>query len=142
MSETNGALPPPDNSRGDGKPGRMGNGRFGPGNAFSRGNPLNRKMFHLRAVLLNAVDRTTIEQAARKMGELAAAGDVAACKLLFEYCLGRPVQGVEISGLLGTALEGPALVAVILKELEAYPAAKLAVAAAVSRMGEGDGHDA
>lgn len=129
MSETNGAPPLPDNPRGDGKPGRLGNGRFGPGNAFSRGNPLNRRMFHLRAALLAAIDRQTIEAAARELGKQAAAGDLAAIKLLFDYCCGRPPQALEISGPDGEPLGSDRREAIVLEALgEVDPAARLALA--------------
>jgi hypothetical protein len=40
------------------------------------------------------------------MGELALAGDITAARLYLEYCVGRPVQALELSGPDGEKLGG------------------------------------
>ena len=74
-------------------------GRFAPGNRAAVGNPNNKRMFELRRALLDAIEPAAIEKAIHKIADLAAGGDVAAARLLLEYGCGKPVQGIEVSGL-------------------------------------------
>src|SRR4051794_33244356 len=127
----------PDNGRSDG---RLPDGTFGPGNRAARGNPLNKRMQHLRAVMLAAVDRGAIEGATRALCAQAAAGDVPSIKLLYEYCIGRPPQQVELSGPDGERL------GLTLAEVEGVilgaltdPAARVAVAMKLRTLSRADG---
>src|SRR5437899_3182703 len=73
-----------------GKEGRDGRGRFAAGNPGGPGNPFARRVAALRTALLKAVTDDDIRAIAQKLSERAKAGDVAACKLLFAYVLGKP----------------------------------------------------
>lgn len=71
--------------------GRDHKGRFGPGNKFGRGNPLNRKVAKLRSALLRRVSTDDIREVVDKLLELAKGGDLAAIRELLDRTLGKPV---------------------------------------------------
>lgn len=102
--------------------GRDDKGRFRPGNAASVGHKGPRKMVELRQAILDATTPETLGLVSQKLAVLALEGDVSAARLLFEYCAGRPVQGVEISGPEGEPLGRSAELASALGEaLGGYP---------------------
>ena len=63
---------------------RAANGRFLPGCKPGPGNPLAQKANQLRAALSKAVTVADIRRIAKKMIDLAAAGDATAAKLVFD----------------------------------------------------------
>lgn len=64
-------------------------GRFAPGNKLGKGNPLGRRMTHMRMVFMSAVTELDIQMLAKSMLAAANAGDVAAARLICEYNLGK-----------------------------------------------------
>jgi hypothetical protein len=92
LSDTSGrhvqaAAAPPSNAVSDG---RTAGGRFGPGNRFSRGNSLARRMRELRSAVLQCVTPEDIKAVVRKLVDMATHGHTASCKILLLYACGRP----------------------------------------------------
>src|SRR5262249_18306316 len=117
-------------------------GRFGPGNKFGKGNPFYRRQAALRQALLDEVGEDGLQKLARKLLELALAGDVAAARTLLAYVVGRPrpAAGPDRCGrdemqLIG---ERPADSEVILALIDSAPPGPIAEAVAEmdSRHGE------
>jgi hypothetical protein len=75
--------------------GRDGRGRFAKGNAGGPGNPFARQVAAFRRALCAAVTETDIQFLAQRLIQRAHAGDVAACKLLLAYVIGRPAEAVD-----------------------------------------------
>lgn len=75
----------------NGQGGRDRAGRFVAGNTFARGNPLGQHAQKLRAALMAAATEEDIEAIAKKLIELARAGDVKAIDSLLDRLLGKPV---------------------------------------------------
>jgi hypothetical protein len=75
--------------------GRDARGRFTPGNTGGPGNPFARKVAELRKTLVNFVTEDDMKHIAFVLKERAMGGDLAAIKLLFEYILGKPTEGVD-----------------------------------------------
>src|SRR3954468_11494102 len=88
----------------NGRPGHTPDGKFARGNKLASGNPVAKRMYELRRALLDAADAGTVQRVARKMGELAAGGDVAAARLYLEYTVGRVPQAIELSGPDGSPI--------------------------------------
>src|SRR4051794_36293485 len=65
------------NRRSDGRVDHRPNGKFAPGNRAASGNPVNRRMYVLRAKLLQAIEPDRIANVGRKLADLAEGGDVA-----------------------------------------------------------------
>jgi hypothetical protein len=65
-------------------------GRFKAGNRSGRGNPFARKTAALRSALINAVTEKDMNDIAAALLDKARQSDVAACKLVFSYALGKP----------------------------------------------------
>jgi len=110
--------------------GRKVDGRFGPGNAFGRGNPHLKKIHALRARLLEVVDVAAVERLGRMLLGQAEAGDLEAVKILLAYTVGKPPAAIELSGPDGEALSlgWDQLTGAILGALARFPEAKVAVA--------------
>ena len=70
--------------------GRDQSGRFGPGNTFATGNPVQRHAQRLRQLFVTAVSEQDIRDIVLKLVELAKAGDIAAANLLLTRALGKP----------------------------------------------------
>ena len=87
-----------------GPDGRHPDGRFAPGNRIARGNPIHRRMAHLRSALLDAATAEDVRAVAAKLAELARQGDVAAAKVWLEHTVGKPPAALELTGPDGTAL--------------------------------------
>ncbi len=83
---------------------RRPDGRFGPGNRYGRGCPVNRRMHALRRALVDAVEPERVAKVIDRLGELAEQGDVQAAKLLLEYAVGKPPRALELTGPDGEAL--------------------------------------
>ena len=79
---------------------RLANGRFIPGCKPGPGNPFADKVAKYRSALTRAVTPAQFLRIARKMAELAEAGDTDAAKIVLDRLLGRPVQPMEVSGSL------------------------------------------
>ncbi len=94
--------------------GRDDLGRFGPGNAHSRGHAGHRKVSEMRRAALEAETPVRVARVMAKLFDLAEAGDVSAAKVYLENVVGRPIQGVEISGPDGSPLERSAELATAL----------------------------
>ena len=75
--------------------GRDANGRFVKGNPGGPGNPFARKVAALRKALINFVTVDDMKHVAFILKEKAMAGDLVAIKLLFQYVLGKPTEGVD-----------------------------------------------
>jgi hypothetical protein len=84
-----------DNPSPAGANGRSPNGRFSPGNAFGRGNPLAKKAQQFRTALSRAATVADVKAIAKKMIELAKAGDIQAAKLVFDRLIG-PVPNWDV----------------------------------------------
>jgi hypothetical protein len=70
-------------------------GRFAAGNRGGPGNPFARQTAALRRALVNAVTETDITDIAAALLDRARQGDVAACKLVFSYTLGKPAPAAD-----------------------------------------------
>jgi hypothetical protein len=70
--------------------GRLEDGRFGPGNKLSRGNPHARRVAELRSAMLKAVSNEDLRMVIDSILKQAKAGDVASAKVLLERVLGPP----------------------------------------------------
>ena len=79
--------------------GRDGNGRFAPGNRFANGNPHAKRIGQLRSALIEAVTPEDVTAIARKMIEMATAGDIQAIREGFLRVLGRPQEADLIERL-------------------------------------------
>lgn len=127
--------------------GRSTGGRFSSGNSFGRGSPVTKRMHDFRLALLEAGDPETLKSLFKKMGELGLAGDTTAARLYIEYCVGKPVQALELSGPDGVTLGGDMvrIRTAILAALVDDPPARFKVARALlslSTGGDGDGPSA
>jgi type II secretory pathway predicted ATPase ExeA len=71
---------------------RDANGRFQPGNTFSKGNPFAGKTNMLRAALHRAVTPDDVEQIVKMLVAKAKQGDLEAAKEVLSRVLGRPAQ--------------------------------------------------
>jgi hypothetical protein len=110
--------------------GRTGGGRFGPANKHGRGNPLARRQYELRQMLLEAVEPKDVQDIYNVLLKATLGGDVQAARLVLEYALGKPAQALELTGAEGSRLGGDlTLQAVIVSALAGFPEARLAVAA-------------
>lgn len=76
--------------------GRTSSGKFGAGNQFAKGNPLNRRANQLRKVLLDTVQDEDIVDVVRKLIEKAREGDIPATKELLDRSLGKPQATITV----------------------------------------------
>lgn len=81
-------LPSPNGASGGRGPG----GRFAPGNPGGPGNPHAAHVGRLRSALLSAVTPEDLNVIARKLVELARAGEMPAIRELLDRTLGRPTE--------------------------------------------------
>jgi hypothetical protein len=111
--------------------GRTEGGRFGPANKHGRGNPLARRQYELRQMLLEAVEPEHVRAIYNVLLKATLDGDVQAARLVLEYALGKPAQALELTGAEGSRLGGDLtqFQAVIVSALAGFPEARLAVAA-------------
>src|SRR5882724_11223383 len=65
-------------------------GRFRPGNKGGPGNPFARKCAALRKALLDSVSEQDLKDVVVMLKLKAQRGDLAAMKLLLQYCVGKP----------------------------------------------------
>jgi hypothetical protein len=75
--------------------GRDANGRFTAGNKYGPGNPFARQTAQLRKALLEVVTPEEMRQVAFTLLLRAKTGNLAAIKLLFQYVIGKPAEGVD-----------------------------------------------
>ena len=78
---------------------RAVNGRFLPGCKPGPGNPLAKKANQLRAALSKAVTAADVRAIAKKLIELAKAGDTTAAKLVYDRALG-PIEAADVAAEL------------------------------------------
>ncbi len=71
--------------------GRGPSGKFARGNAFARGNPVNKRVQRLRIALIRAVTVSDLRDVVSKLLEQAKSGDLVAMRLLFDRVLGQPL---------------------------------------------------
>ena len=71
---------------------RDSTGRFIAGNKASKGNPLGPMVAKLRSCLLNSVSEADMRAIVAALVEKAKRGDVSAASLLFDRCLGKPLE--------------------------------------------------
>jgi hypothetical protein len=90
---SNGDTPPASPPATDGRD--PASGRFLPGWKGGPGNPFARRTAKLRLALLDVVDERRLRRIVRKLADLAEAGDVAACKVLLAYLIGKPAEVVD-----------------------------------------------
>src|SRR4051812_16452448 len=123
--------------------GRTPDGRFGPGNRLSGGNPNARRLFELRKALLDSADADDVRRVGRRLLALAEDGDVQAAKLWLENVVGKPAQAIELSGPDGEPLgvDWGRLQAVLLGALSRFPEARVQVALALRGLAD-DNRDA
>ena len=74
-------------------------GRFTAGNRGGPGNPFARAVGTRRRALLDAVSPEDVAAVARKLLQRARAGDVASCKVLLAYVVGKPVPAPDPDAL-------------------------------------------
>ena len=79
--------------------GRDGNGRFASGNRFANGNPHAKRIGQRRSARIDAVTPMNVTAIARKMIEMATAGDIQAIREVFLRVLGRPQEADLIERL-------------------------------------------
>jgi hypothetical protein len=75
--------------------GRDARGRFTAGNKYGPGNPFARQTAQLRKVLLEVVTPEEMRQVAFTLLLRAKTGNLTAIKLLLQYVLGKPAEGVD-----------------------------------------------
>src|SRR4051812_32481575 len=75
--------------------GRDAKGRFAKGNRGGPGNPFARQVADLRSAFLARVTEADMAAIADAVLVKARQGDVAAAKLLFQYVLGKPLDGLN-----------------------------------------------
>jgi hypothetical protein len=80
-------------------PGFTPEGRFAKGNKFGKGNPFARRLGKLRSAFLDAVSDEDVAALARRLKDLAMAGDMAAATLFLSYALGKPAKVVDVDRL-------------------------------------------
>ena len=76
----------------NGSIGRDHSGRFAPGNAGGPGNPFAKRTACLRSILIEAVSDDDLKDIIQAVTEKAKAGDMAAVKIILDYCIGKPTQ--------------------------------------------------
>lgn len=115
---------------------RTTTGQFAKGNKCGLGNPFARRLGALRSAFLNAVTDADVAAVARKLAELAAAGDVQAATLFLSYAVGRPLAAVnpdrldlDAFSIIDSAPTKARLAAILLDAVD--PAAAATTAAAV-----------
>jgi hypothetical protein len=121
--------------------GRNNVGHFVKGNSVAKGNPQAKRMAELRKAAREAATEEDVQALIRKMGEMGRDGDVPAAKVYLEYTVGKPVQGIELSGADGDPmrLDMANLTTVIMQALNPHPEARYAVAAALRTISLTDG---
>ena len=72
----------------NGRNGRDAKGKFAKGNPGGPGNPHSKRVGKLRSALLRAIGPSDVADVARKLLNLAKAGDVPAARVLLERLLG------------------------------------------------------
>jgi hypothetical protein len=75
--------------------GRDARGRFTAGNKYGPGNPFARQTAELRKALLEVVTPEEMRQVAFTLLLRAKTGNLAAIKLLLQYVIGKPAEGVD-----------------------------------------------
>ena len=80
----------PSTSASDGN--RDSTGRFIAGNKASKGNPLGPMVAKLRSCLVNSVTEDDMRAIVAALVDKAKRGDVSAASLLFDRCLGKPLE--------------------------------------------------
>jgi hypothetical protein len=112
-------------------PDRGPRGHFAKGNRIAAGNPQARRQHAHRMQFLDAIAEGTIPALARQLQIKALGGDLDCAKILLDYCLGKPVAAMEISGPGGESLgiNFHAVTAVVLDALADDPSKRIEVAA-------------
>ena len=108
-------------------------GKFSPGNQLQRGSDVNRRMRHLRKVLLGALTDEDIKRTLAKTLELVEEGNIAAIRVILEYGCGSPTQALELTGPDGEplGLNVGKFTDAIVTALGEYPEARRAAALAI-----------
>ena len=75
--------------------GRDSSGRFSKGNRLSPGRPRRDTEREYLAAFQRALSTEDLEAVTRSVFECAMAGNVAACRLLLEYSVGRPTERIR-----------------------------------------------
>lgn len=103
--------------------GRNPRGRFEAGNTLGRGHVVNRKVSEMRRVALSVETPEQVAGVIARMRELAMEGDTTAARIYIETMIGKPVQGVEITGRDGEAIgqDGGAIFAALSAALGGFP---------------------
>ena len=71
---------------------RDSTGRFVAGNRASKGNPLGPMVAKLRSCLLSSITEDDMRAIVAALVDKAKRGDVSAASLLFDRCLGKPLE--------------------------------------------------
>lgn len=117
-------------------PGRNQFGHFAAGNKVAVGNPQNKRMAELRKAAREAVSVDDLQAIMRKATAEAIGGDWIAARFVYEYTVGKPIQGIEVT----TGDDGPVsldlglIVATITAALGDDQAARIKVAAAFRQL--------
>jgi hypothetical protein len=97
--------------------GRDASGCFAKGNPGGPGNPYSRRVAALRQAMLNCVTEDDIKAITKAVIEEAAAGNMAAAKLIFQYVLGKPGPAADLDWDEGRGMSaqglGPSAEAVV-----------------------------
>lgn len=75
--------------------GRAPSGRFAPGNSGGPGNPFARRVARLRSTLLESVTDDDLKAIVQAVVGKAKGGDMAAVRVVFDYCIGKPGAAVD-----------------------------------------------
>lgn len=84
--------------------GRDKKGRFGEGNTYAKGNPVNSALHHFRKLVLTQTKDSDIKAVWAKLVQKAKNGEPWAIREMFDRVMGKPQQSVEISGDMTTTL--------------------------------------
>jgi hypothetical protein len=75
--------------------GRSSSGRFAPGNPGGPGNPFAQRVAKLRSTLLKSVTDDDLKQIVQAVVGKAKAGDMAAVRVILDYCVGKPLPAPD-----------------------------------------------
>jgi hypothetical protein len=101
-------------------------------------------MHQLRAAMLDAATPERVAEVVMKLGDQAAAGDVASAKIYLDHVCGKPVQALSLANPDGSPLGGDLAVLqrAILTALAPHPEARYAVGRALMALrSDGDGRN-
>jgi len=79
----------------NGSNGRTASGRFAPGWKGGPGNPFAQRVARLRSTLLESVSDDDLKAIVQAVVGKAKAGDMAAVRVVLDYCVGKPLPATD-----------------------------------------------